>query len=98
MAEEPIKLFSSQSERYPKRDDTEIARDIALEVVKKVPLVGDATAYIVSLFSNPFEHRRDEWFKELADALEHLQSRVEGVTVEKLVHEDRKSTRLNSSH
>jgi len=69
MAEEPIKLFANRSELYPQRDDTEIARDIALEVVKKIPLVGNATAYIVSLFSDPFEHRRDEWFKELADAL-----------------------------
>jgi hypothetical protein len=84
MSEEPIKLFAKMSERLPQPDDVELAGDTALEVLKKLPLVGDPAAYILSLFFNPFQKRRDEWLRELADGLEELQNTVAGFKVENL--------------
>jgi hypothetical protein len=84
MAEDTIKLFAKRSERFPQRDDSGQAGEFALEALKKVPLVGDVTAYITSLFFDPFEERRNEWFKELADAFEELESDVEGMKAGKL--------------
>jgi hypothetical protein len=81
VSEEPIKLFAKMSERIPEPDDGEMAGRTALEALKKLPLVGDAAAYILSLFFNPFQVRRDEWFKELADGLEELQAKVKGFDV-----------------
>jgi hypothetical protein len=84
MSEEPIKLFAKRSERLPQPDDAEKAGETALEVLKKLPIVGDSAAYIISLFFNPFQERRDEWFKELADGLEELEAKVAGFNVEDL--------------
>lgn len=84
MAEEPIKLFAKRSERYPRRDDTEGAGETALEVLRSLP-GGSFPAYMLSLFFNPFEQRRDEWFKELADGLEDLETTVEGFRLENAV-------------
>lgn len=85
MTEEPIKLFAKRSERIPQREDADDVGEAALELLKKVPLVGDTTAYILSLFFNPFEQRRDDWFKELADDLDDLSHTVQGCTAENLV-------------
>lgn len=84
MTEDTLKLFAKRSERFPQRDDSEQAGEVALEALKKLPLVGDVSAYIASLFFNPFEERRSEWFKELADALEELESEVDGLKAGKL--------------
>ena len=54
LAEALLKIFATRAERFPQPDDSDIASGAILELLKKVPVAGDATAYILSLFFNPF--------------------------------------------
>lgn len=89
MAEEPIKLFATRAERYPQLDDTDKARSAIEKITDQVPILGPATVHIVSQFLVPAYHRRqEEWFKELANALEAAEKKIEGFSVENLVQDE----------
>src|ERR1035441_2729815 len=97
MAEDPIKLFASRAERYPQSTEADIAQGAARATLAVIPVIGGSITEILSLLLTPaVTRRRDEWFKELADALDQLEKKIEGFKVGKLADNealDRKSTR-----
>lgn len=85
MAEEPIKLFSKMSERYPEPSDADVVHAGARALISLVPILGAPIEEVLSLVLAPsVSRRRDEWLKELADMFEELRSRVDGFRVEDL--------------
>jgi hypothetical protein len=78
MAELPIKLFSSRAEQYPEPTGSDLALGAARAAVAAIPLVGGSATEVLSMVLAPsVARRRDEWFKELAGALEQLEAKVE---------------------
>jgi hypothetical protein len=78
MAEEPIK-------RYPEPSGKDIALGAARAALSAIPYVGGSATELLGLvLAPPVARRRDEWLKELADALEELQKRVDGFSIESL--------------
>jgi len=64
--------------------------ELAVEAgVSSIPLVGSAlAAVLVKGLSWKLERRQEEWFSELADGLEELQSRVDGSELPTLLSND----------
>ena len=82
---EPTKLFGTLSDRYPEPDENDFALDAAKSVVSLVPVLGPLTvATLGNILTPPLEQRRKDWFKEVADGLEDLRTKVEGFSPEKL--------------
>jgi hypothetical protein len=81
MAEDPIKLFATKAERLPKSSDADIAHAGARAVVGMLPLGGPINQVLSLVLGPPVARRRDEWLKELADALEQLEVKFEGFKV-----------------
>lgn len=82
MAELPIKLFSSRAEQYPEPTGSDLALGAARAAVAAIPLVGGSATEVLSMVLAPsVARRRDEWFKELAGALELLEAKVDGFHV-----------------
>jgi len=68
MADDPIKLFASRSERFPHPDDGDTLKAAIERGVEQVPVVGPITTFITSRFWAPSASRRlEEWLKEFAD-------------------------------
>jgi len=89
MAEEPIKLFATRAERYPQPDDTDIAHGAARVALSAIPVLGGSITELFSQVVAPaLVRRRDQWFKELADALDELGSKVDGFNVNSLIDND----------
>jgi hypothetical protein len=85
MAEDPITVFSSRSERYPEPDETDAIQGGARAALSAIPVIGGTVTEILSMVLAPaVSRRRDEWFKELADGLDELEKKVDGFEVEKL--------------
>lgn len=85
MAEDPIKLFSSRSDRYPGPDEADAIQGGARAALSAIPVIGGTVTEILSIVLAPVvSRRRDEWFKELADGLDQLEKKVDGFEVEKL--------------
>lgn len=85
MAEDPIKLFATRAERYPEPTETDTAQAIAKAGIAAIPVIGGPINQILSLVLTPaVGRRRDEWLKELADALDQTEKRVAGFRIEKL--------------
>ena len=85
MAEEPIKLFATRAEQFPQPSDSDIAHAAVRAVVSAVPLLGGPINQVLSLvLGPPVARRRDEWLKELADALEQLETKFDGFKMESL--------------
>jgi hypothetical protein len=83
MAENPIKLFSTISERYPQPSDVDAAHVAARGLVSMIPIVGGPIDELLSLVLAPsVSRRRDEWFKELADVVEEMDQRVANFKIE----------------
>ena len=89
MSEDPIKLFASRAERYPESDDADVAQGVARATLAAIPVLGGSITELVSLVLSPaVQRRRDEWFKDLADAVERLERRVEGFRIETLAQNE----------
>ncbi|HEV2499884.1 MAG TPA: hypothetical protein VGY31_09930 [Terriglobia bacterium] len=84
MAEKPITLFDSLSERYPERDDTDSMHRGMRAVIAAAPFGGSVNELLSAVLTPPLVRRRDEWFKELAGRLEKLEGKVDGFKIEKL--------------
>jgi hypothetical protein len=85
MAEPPIKLFSSRSERYPEPNGSDLALGAARAAVAAVPIVGGSATEMLSMVLAPsLARRRDQWFKEIAQALEQLEAKVDGFRIDNL--------------
>jgi hypothetical protein len=89
MAEQPIKLFTTHSDRYPQPDISDKAQGVARAAVAAIPLVGGSINELVSVVLAPsIERRRDTWLKELADSVEALKTRVHDFSIEGLNKND----------
>jgi len=85
MTEKPIKLFATRAERYPQPTEADNAQAIARAGIAAIPVIGGTIDEILSLVLAPaVARRRDEWLKELADALDQVEKKVEGFKVEEL--------------
>lgn len=63
-----------------KKSAGDVAHTIAKAGLSSIPLVGGAAAELFSfIFSPPYEKRRDKWIQSLADSLEQLTDRVDGI-------------------
>lgn len=85
MAEDPIKLFATRAERYPEPTEADTAQAMAKAGIAAIPVIGGPINQVISLVLTPaVGRRRDEWLKELADALDQMEKKVAGFRVEKL--------------
>jgi hypothetical protein len=76
MSEEPIKLFATRAEGYPQPDDGDTARAALEKVIDQFPVAGPVINFVFSHFLPPLlERRRDEFFKDLASAVERLEQK-----------------------
>jgi hypothetical protein len=75
VAENPIKLFSTRSERYPEETDGDLARKAIEKSIEAVP-GGSILTFVFAQFLPPLlERRRDDFLKDLADAVERLEQK-----------------------
>jgi hypothetical protein len=75
MAEDAIKLFATRAERYPEPTDADLARQAVEKCIELVP-GGSIFNFAFSHFLPPLlERRRDNFLKDLADAIERLEQR-----------------------
>jgi hypothetical protein len=89
MPEDPIKLFSSMSERYPQPGDADIVHTAARGLVSLIPVAGGPIDELLSLVLAPsVSRRRDEWLKDLADIVEELEKRIDGFKIEDLANDE----------
>ncbi len=89
MSEEPIKLFSSMSERYPQPSDADAVHAAARGLISLIPLVGSPIDELLSLVLAPsVSRRRDDWLKELADVVEETKRRMDGFKIEDLAQNE----------
>jgi hypothetical protein len=86
MAEDPIKLFATRSERFPQPDDVQTLREAIEKGIEQVPVAGPITNFIVSRFWAPSASRRlEEWLKEFADDFDR---HCAGCSVENIVQDE----------
>jgi hypothetical protein len=86
MPEGPIKLFTTRAERYPEPTAVDVAQGSGRAALAAIPFVGGSITEVLSIVLAPaVARRRDQWFKELADALDELQAKVAGFKVESLI-------------
>lgn len=89
MAQEPIKLFAKRSERYPEPEEVDLIHGGARALLSTLPVLGGPLTEVLSILLAPaVSRRRDEWIKELADALDELQQKLEGFRTEDLVQDE----------
>src|ERR1700685_4332300 len=89
MAEDPIKLFATRAERYPEPAEADTAQAIAKAGMAAIPVIGGPINQVLSLVLTPaVGRRRDEWLKELADALDEMEKEVAGFRIEKLADDE----------
>jgi hypothetical protein len=85
VVENPIQLFGTRADRYPEPSDTDIAQGAAKVALAAIPVVGGPIIEVLSMVLTPsVTRRRDQWFRELADGLDHLEKKVEGFRVQEL--------------
>jgi hypothetical protein len=85
MSDKPIKLFSSRAEQYPESDAKDVAEGLFRATLAVVPVIGGPADELLSLVLAPaVQVRRDEWLKELDDAVEQLEKRIDGFKPENL--------------
>jgi hypothetical protein len=81
MTEDPIKLFASRAERYPEPTEADAAQGAVRVALAAVPVLGGSLTEILSMVLTPaLTRRRDDWFKELAEAFESVETKVNGFT------------------
>lgn len=89
MAEDPIKLFPGRAETFPEPTESDTLQVLARAGLAIIPGFGGAITEVLSLVLAPaVERRRDEWFKELAKAVDQLEAKIEGFKVEDLAKND----------
>lgn len=85
MAEQPVKIFATRAERYPEPGVTNETRALVKSGLAAIPAIGGALSELIDLVISPsLARRRDDWLRELANALEALEARVEGFRLENL--------------
>lgn len=86
---EPLKLFTSRAERYPEPEAADIVQGTARVFLAAVPVIGGSITETLSLVLAPaVTRRRDEWFKELANALDRLEQKFESFKIGELANNE----------
>jgi hypothetical protein len=77
-------------EKMPsERSAGDIARDVGRAAASVVPVVGGPLQVLLeAVIGAPLEKRKAQWLEQLAEVIEKLQRRVEGLTPEKLAQDD----------
>jgi hypothetical protein len=89
VTEDPIHLFAKRSERYPEPDELDTVQGSARAALSAIPIIGESLTEVLSLVLAPaVSRRRDEWLKELSDALDDLEAKVHGFRVQDLANND----------
>ena len=89
MAEGPIKLFSSLAERYPQPTGADMVQGIVRAGLAAIPIIGGPLPELLALVVTPsVERRREEWYKDLADTLERVIAKVDGLKIEDLAQNE----------
>jgi hypothetical protein len=89
MTENTIKRTNTRAERYPEPAQADAVQAVARAAIAAVPVIGGTITELLSLVLSPaVERRKDEWLKELADALGELESKVEGFKIGDLQHNE----------
>lgn len=89
MADDPIKLFAGRAERYPQPGPADTVQVAARAALSAVPVLGGPIAELISLVLSPVvQRRRDGWFKELADAVDGMEKKIEGFNIESLAQNE----------
>ena len=72
-----------------KKSSGDIAREVARAVVSAIPAAGGPLQVAFeNIFASPIEKRKEAWLEQLANIVEEVQERVEGMTPEKLAAND----------
>jgi len=75
----------SEIPKHPEKSAGDIAQGVVKAAVSGLPVVGGPAAELLGMvFGPPLEKRRDKWMDDLAGIVKELQSKVEGLTPEKL--------------
>jgi hypothetical protein len=87
---EPIqKLFTTRAEQYPEPTAADVAQGTARAALAGIPAFGGSITEVLSMVLAPaVARRRDTWFKELADALEEAERKIDGFRVENLTQDE----------
>ena len=89
MAEDPIQLFAPRSKRYPEPSDADVALGAGRAALAAIPMIGGTLTEVLSLVLAPaVTRRRDTWFKEVAEALEEAERKIDGFSVENLTQDE----------
>ena len=89
MAEDPIQLFASRSKRYPEPTDADVAFGAGRAALATIPVIGGTLTEVLSLVLAPaVTRRRDAWFKEVAEALEDAERKIDGFSIENLTQDE----------
>lgn len=89
MSEGPTKLFATRAERYPEPTEADVIHSAARAILAAVPGVGSTITELLSVVLAPaVARRRDEWLKELAEAFDQLETKVDGLKLDNLVSDE----------
>ena len=89
MTEDLTKLFDTRAKRYPEPTEADVVQGTARAALAAIPVIGGTITELLSVVLAPaVARRRDEWLKELADALDQLESTVAGFKVENLAENE----------
>ncbi len=85
MSDDLTKIFSTRAERYPELTAADTALGTSRAILAAIPVVGGSITEVLSMVLAPaVARRRDEWLKELADALDAVERQVEDFRIEDL--------------
>jgi hypothetical protein len=83
MAEDPIKLFSTISERIPQSADGDLAYKTTEKLIEQIPVIGTIITFVASQFLGPsLAKRQFKWWKELAEAFEEEERKNNAFRIE----------------
>jgi hypothetical protein len=89
MSDNPTKPIATRANSYPEQTEMDAVQGVARAAIAAIPLIGGTITELVSLVMAPaVERRKDEWLKELADALDELEAKFDDFKIEDLQHNE----------
>lgn len=80
-----LALGSKLMDDYPQKKRGDYAHETTKAALNIIPVVGGAVASVFeTVFSAPIDKRKQEWLKRLADTVQALCDKIEGLTPERL--------------
>ncbi|MBU1994990.1 hypothetical protein KKC15_09815 [bacterium] len=72
-------------DKFPEQSNKDYISSTVKGVVSAIPVAGGPLSVLFeTVFSTPLDKRKKEWFQSLADAIEELTKKVDGITPEAL--------------